>query len=118
MVLSGRADVILEHEDGEVQSLAIVDYKTAAGEEGHHDPQLQVYADAGRREGLTVRAVYVHDLGESERLPVDVSGTAISAAEQTVVLLSERMRARDFSPSPSPASCLRCDVRPMCRFAM
>jgi len=44
-------------------ALAIVDYKTStSGDMSEHSLQLQVYADAGRREGLDVRAAYVHDL--------------------------------------------------------
>jgi DNA helicase-2/ATP-dependent DNA helicase PcrA len=116
-VLSGRADVILDEEDSVVSSLAIVDYKTAAKPEYDHDLQLQVYADAGRREGLTVRASYVHDLHAGDRISVDVSDSAVAAAEDKVVHLLDRIRQKDFAPHPDGHKCSRCDVRPMCRFA-
>jgi DNA helicase-2/ATP-dependent DNA helicase PcrA len=118
LVISGRADVILDHEDGQATSLAIVDYKTATSEDGSYDLQLQVYADAGRREGLTVRSAYVHDLTEGDRQAIDVGEPAIVDAETTVVSLAERLRLRDYSPSPTGHTCSHCDVRPLCRWAM
>lgn len=117
-VISGRADVILDREEGRAGSLAIVDYKTATHGDGAHDLQLQVYTDAGRREGLTVRGAYVHDLTAGERDPVDVSEPAIGSAETTVASLLERLRDRDFSASPAKGTCSRCDVRPLCRWAV
>ncbi|MGH9063007.1 MAG: PD-(D/E)XK nuclease family protein [Acidimicrobiales bacterium] len=119
-VVSGRADGILDKEDGHVGSLAIVDYKTAvdAEDDRAHDLQLQVYTDAGRREGLEVRAAYVHDLTAGDRDPVDVSGPAIGLAETTVVSLVDRLRARDFRALPGARKCSRCDVRALCRWAV
>ena len=68
VTVTGRADVILDEEGGVPTALAIVDYKTSThGEISDHDLQLQVYADAGRREGLDVRAAYVHDLKAAAR---------------------------------------------------
>ena len=73
VTVTGRADVILDHEGGVPTALAIVDYKTSTiGEVGDHALQLQVYSDAGRREGLDVRGAYVHDLKAAERSPVPV----------------------------------------------
>ena len=54
--------MILDEEDGVISSLAVVDYKTTADEHRDYERQLQMYADAGLREGLNVRAAYVHDL--------------------------------------------------------
>jgi DNA helicase-2/ATP-dependent DNA helicase PcrA len=63
ITVTGRADVILDREGGVTHALAIVDYKTStSGDVDSHALQLQVYADAGRREGLDVQAAYVHDL--------------------------------------------------------
>jgi DNA helicase-2/ATP-dependent DNA helicase PcrA len=57
VTVSGRADVILDQEGGVPTALAIVDHKTSTtGEPAEHALQLQVYADAGLREGLDVRA--------------------------------------------------------------
>jgi DNA helicase-2/ATP-dependent DNA helicase PcrA len=115
-VVSGRADVILEEQEGHVSSLAIVDYKTAADDIRLYDRQLQIYTDAGRREGLDVRAAYVHDLRAGDRRFVDVGSKQIKEAEAEVLSFVERLRARDFAPEPG-AGCRRCDVRGMCSHA-
>jgi DNA helicase-2/ATP-dependent DNA helicase PcrA len=75
--------------------------------------QLQVYADAGRREGLDVRAAYVHDLKASSRDPVAVDPATINRAESTVAEAAERIRARDYRPNPG-ARCRKCEVRTIC----
>jgi DNA helicase-2/ATP-dependent DNA helicase PcrA len=115
-VIIGRADVILDEEDGEISSLAVVDYKTAADPYAEHESQLQIYADAGRREGLNVRAAYLHDLKAGERSQVDVSKQCLEKTEAEVIALVDRLKARQFEPHPGPA-CQRCDVRAICRFA-
>ena len=63
-----------------------MDYKTSVDPEADADYALQfaVYADAGRREGLDVRAAYVHDLKDAARDAVDVTPMAIIAAEAEV----------------------------------
>ena len=114
--VKGRADVILDEEDGVISSLAVVDYKTAADEHREYERQLQMYADAGLREGLNVRAAYVHDLNAGARLEVDVSPAKLGEAEAEVISLVDRLREREFEPRPGPA-CGGCDVRPMCRYA-
>jgi len=116
-IITGRADVILDKEGGEVRSLAIVDYKTSTDPEADADYALQlaVYTDAGRREGLNVRAAYVHDLKASDREPVDVSPDAIVASEQIVEDTVRRLRDRNFRARPG-RPCSRCDVRRLCRW--
>jgi DNA helicase-2/ATP-dependent DNA helicase PcrA len=109
----GRADVILDHEDGVATSLAILDYKTSTQAGDDHGLQLQVYADAGRREGLDIRGAYVHDLKAGARSPVDVDVPSLRAAENTVTVAAGRLRARDFTPTPG-ARCRRCEVRTVC----
>jgi DNA helicase-2/ATP-dependent DNA helicase PcrA len=116
-IITGRADVILDKEGGDVQSLAIVDYKTSTDPEASADYalQLSVYTDAGRREGLNVRAAYVHDLKAADREPVDVSAEAIMATEQVVESSVRSLRDRDFRARPG-RPCRRCDVRRLCRW--
>jgi DNA helicase II / ATP-dependent DNA helicase PcrA len=114
-LVSARSDVILDEEGGTVSSLAIVDYKAAADHPYDYDFQLQVYTDAGRREGLTVRAAYVHDLKAESRSTVDVSQGTVEAAEKRVVTLIDRLRAKQFTASPDREKCSQCDVRPLCR---
>jgi len=112
----GRADVILDQEGGVPTALAILDYKTSTAPGAEHGLQLQVYADAGRREGLDVRGAYVHDLKAGARSAVDVGDPALASAEATVQEVAVRLRARDFTPSPGPI-CRRCEVRTVCRHA-
>lgn len=117
VVVSGRADVVYDDHNGMPQHLAIIDYKTATGPE--IEPlQLQVYADAGRREGLTVAAAFVHDLGTAARHAVDVSAPAVSAAESDVCAAAEGLRALTFEAKPSKQKCTHCDVRLLCRDAL
>jgi DNA helicase-2/ATP-dependent DNA helicase PcrA len=117
ITVTGRADVILDHEGGKPTALAILDYKTSTSDEAEHTLQLQVYADAGRRELLDVRAAYVHDLKASSRMAIDVGDAAVSAAETTVREAGRRIRARDFTPNPGPR-CRACEVRTVCAHAV
>ena len=109
----GRADVILDQEGGVPTGLAIVDYKTSVSDEGAHDLQIQVYTEAGRREGLDMRGAYVHDLKAGKRTVVDITDAGLAAAEVTVLEAAERLRARDYTPSPG-AKCRKCEVRAVC----
>jgi DNA helicase-2/ATP-dependent DNA helicase PcrA len=117
ITVTGRADVILDREDGKPESLAILDYKTSTHGESEHELQLQVYTDAGRREGLDVKAAYVHDLKASSRASIDVSGSAVLAAEEIVSSAGRRIRNREFAPNPGPR-CRRCEVRTICASAL
>jgi DNA helicase-2/ATP-dependent DNA helicase PcrA len=114
ITVTGRADVILDKEDGVATALAIVDYKTSTkGNPADHALQLQIYADAGRREGLDVRAAYVHDLKVASRDPIDVSETGVADAEARVADAALRLRGRDYSPRPG-LICRTCEVRTVC----
>jgi DNA helicase-2/ATP-dependent DNA helicase PcrA len=116
ITVSGRADVILDEEGGVPTALAIVDYKTSTSGDDDHILQLQVYADAGRREGLDVQRAYVHDLKAAGRVSVPVDDEAIGRAETTVSEAADRIKARDYSPNPG-LKCRRCEVRTICSFA-
>lgn len=114
VTVTGRADVILDKEGGIPSALAIVDYKTStSGEVSAHELQLQVYADAGRREGLDVRGAYVHDLKAANRLTIDVGTSAVVGAEGVVVEAASRLRAREYRPNPGKR-CRSCEVRTVC----
>ena len=116
ITVNGRADVILDHEGGVPTALAILDYKTSTREWSAHALQLQVYADAGRREGLYVRGAYVHDLKAGSRADVDVTAAAVEGAEVVILGAADRLRARDYAPSPG-SQCRRCEVRTVCQAA-
>lgn len=117
VTVSGRADVILDKEGGVETALAILDYKTSTTDVAEHELQLQVYADAGRREGLDVQGAYVHDLKAGKRSAVPIDATAVAAAEQVVSTAAQRLRDRDFSPSPG-LRCRSCEVRTVCGSAL
>jgi len=119
ITVTGRADVILDQEDGVPTALAIVDYKTrTAGDVTPHALQLQVYTDAGRREQLDVRGAYVQDLSAkvvvNRRIPIDVTPAAVTAAEAVVTGAAGQLRARDYTPNPGKTRCRRCEVRTIC----
>ncbi len=117
VVVSGRADVILDEEEGVPTALAIVDYKTSTdGDVAEHALQLQVYTDAGRREGLDVRGAYIHDLKAARRDAVPVDTASVGAAERTVAEATARIRDRVYEPSPG-LRCRRCEVRTICPYA-
>jgi DNA helicase-2/ATP-dependent DNA helicase PcrA len=111
--ISGRADVIIAERADGPDKLVIVDYKTAADGDSSHDFQLQVYTDAGRREGLDVTAAYVHDLKNTKRLPVAVHPADIEAAEASARLLVIGLRSKDYTPRPGSV-CANCDVSRLC----
>jgi DNA helicase-2/ATP-dependent DNA helicase PcrA len=116
VVISGRADVIYDDVDGTPENLVIVDYKTSTRDQV--EPlQLQVYADAGRREGLTVQGAVIEDMATEIGHAVSVDPTAVAAAETRVVGIAEALKERDFTPKPEISKCRRCDVRTVCRAA-
>jgi DNA helicase-2/ATP-dependent DNA helicase PcrA len=118
-ILAGRADIILDEEDGKIGSLAIVDYKVAKSE--HRDEryaqQLVVYTTAGRGEGLQVDAAYLHELNNGERHSVDISATAMTDATQRVSNAMKEIRGGHFSASPGDEKCRVCDYRWVCAHA-
>ncbi|SRR5581483_197785 len=115
--VNGRADVILDREGGVVGSLALVDYKTARDEElkDVHEFQLAIYAAAGQGEGLTVRAAYVHDLRDGERIPISVDAATTGSARQKADVLIAKIRSADFDARPEKKKCSGCDVRFVCK---
>jgi DNA helicase-2/ATP-dependent DNA helicase PcrA len=115
--ISGRADIILDQEEGRPGRLAIVDYKTAKKDEDDErfHFQISVYAAAARSEGLDVTAGYVHELQQGERESVNVS---IEANVQCVARVAKAMsgiRNGSFAPQAAGHKCEKCDYRLVCR---
>jgi DNA helicase-2/ATP-dependent DNA helicase PcrA len=115
-VISGRADVVLDLHEGKPNNLAILDYKTSVGDQ-EFSLQLQVYAEAGIREGLEVRGAYVHDLKEGSRAEVDTTESARAKAIDTVLVAVDGIKKKKFDAQPSVHKCGICDVRAICRSA-
>jgi DNA helicase-2/ATP-dependent DNA helicase PcrA len=113
VVVTGRADVIFHDAGGPQPTLSIVDYKSSLTND-MQPLQLQIYADAGRREGLQIDSAFVHDLSSTTRHAADLSADAIASAETTVLSAVERLRKRDFSAAPERRKCVSCDVRAVC----
>jgi DNA helicase-2/ATP-dependent DNA helicase PcrA len=119
-IVTGRADVILDRENGVVGNLGIVDYKTS-NETKTDDVfafQLAIYAAAGRGEGLDVRAAYLHALKESERHPIPVSDEDVARARTRAESLIEGISSGAFPAKPDRNKCKRCDVRSICKHAI
>ena len=117
VVVRGRADVIYDvGADGEPENLVLVDYKTASGI--GNPLQLQVYTEAGRREGLAIQGAYIQDMSDQSRIDLDVTSAALSGAQADVVTAAKSLRSGDYSPNPSQTLCSRCDVRLICKAAV
>jgi DNA helicase-2/ATP-dependent DNA helicase PcrA len=114
VTVSGRADVIIDSGSEGTSSLTLIDYKTRTSGESEHDIQLQVYASAGRREGLEVADAFVHDMVASDRIPVDIQQQAVTEAEALVIEAAGKIKRREFDASPERSKCSRCDVRSIC----
>lgn len=119
-IVSGRADVILDREDGRVGSLAIVDYKVASDDlrSPRYEEQLQIYSLAGRGEGLTVEAAYLHELKDGSRANVNISTDATSSALASVKANLNQLRQARFVPTSQKERCEPCEYRLICRHTM
>jgi len=118
-IVSGRADVILDKEDGRSGALAIVDYKVATDEarEERYQEQLRVYSLAGRGEGLDVHAAYLHDLKHSTRTSVDIRDVT---ARHALVQVGDRLRTlgrAEFIAKPESNRCQACEYKFICAHA-
>ncbi len=115
-ILSGRADVILDKEEGQPEHLAIVDYKTSTDE--HRDEryakQLTVYAAAGRQEGLEVDACYLHELKSSGRKPVEVDEADTAAAVEWAATRFGEIASGVYPARAKQNNCENCDFKLVC----
>jgi DNA helicase-2/ATP-dependent DNA helicase PcrA len=117
VTVSGRADVILDNEGGVPTGLAILDYKTATKADiDDHSLQLQIYVDAGRREGLDIKNAYVHDLKLSKRDSVTVAKKDLIKAEAVVIDTANKIKRRQFVANPGK-QCRTCEVKTICASA-
>jgi DNA helicase-2/ATP-dependent DNA helicase PcrA len=119
--ITGRADVILDREDGLPGGLALVDYKTrpVSADDATLDLQLKVYTAAARGEGYDVRAAWLHDLAAAAphaRHHVATDPPAVEAATATLDALAAGIRARRFLPVVGE-HCRVCDVGLLCGHA-
>ena len=111
--------MILSHHNGVPDSLAIVDYKTVKDSErdAMFEFQLQVYAVAGRAEGIGIDAALLHHLIDGRRTPVDISPATTTAVLARVNGLVDGLRLRQFSAKPESKKCKGCDFRRICKHA-
>ena len=116
-ILSGRADVILDEEDGKIGHLAIVDYKTSTDEHRNkrYAKQLTIYAAAGRQEGLQVDACYVHALKNSDRTEVDVADNKTVEAVAWAATRFNEIASGAYPAKAEESLCGQCDFKLICR---
>ena len=116
-IVSGRADVIIRSDGVGKPNYEIDDYKVSEGNDlKPYDRQLRTYTSAGRREGLQIIEANIFDLKkDAQKRAVDISPTKIAETETEVLGLVERLKSRDFVPSPG-SRCRECDVRQLCRY--
>lgn len=117
-IITGKADVILDEEKGLPGRLAIVDYKSTEDPERseRYEQQVAVYAAAGRGEGLTVEAGYLHNLNNGSRQSVDVSEARTKEAISRLCKAVEGIRKGKFDAKADEMKCSGCDYGRICRF--
>jgi DNA helicase II / ATP-dependent DNA helicase PcrA len=115
--LAGRADIILDEENGKIGWLAIVDYKTATDplRDERYQLQLAVYAAVARGEGLKVMAGYLHELKDGTRREVDVGESASAVALQAVTCSIAGIRLGRYAPQPQKDRCTSCEYHLVCK---
>ena len=115
-IVTGRADVVLDLEGDQSGALALVDYKSANDPRRaeRYELQLRVYAAAGRAEGLTVAAAWLHELREGRRHDVDIESEPTEGAVRLVAERTAAIRARRFDPKPSMEKCSGCQYLRLC----
>jgi len=116
-ILAGRADVILDEENGKVDHLAIVDYKTSTDEfrDERYAKQLTIYAAAGRQEGLQVDACFVHELKYGERKPVAIDHEKTDAAVMWAANRFGEIASGVYPAKAENDRCEKCDFKMVCR---
>jgi len=116
-IVTGRADVILDREDGRPDRLAIVDYKVSQGSDDLHDryeEQLRIYAAVGRGEGLDVQAAWLHSLKDGDRQGVDISTDLAEKSVEEVRRALGAIRKGEFPAQSAPNTCQACDFGRIC----
>lgn len=117
LILSGRADVILDKEGGFDGALAIVDYKvsTDAERDERYARQLQVYAAAGRAEGLKIDALYLHAIKGDTREVVPSGEKAVAASLTWLNETVDNIAKGRHSARGTKEKCAGCDFRWVCK---
>jgi len=115
-IISGKADIILDHQEGHPDKLAIVDYKAANDpvRDKRYALQLAVYAAAGRGEGLDVTAGYLHDLKDCNRNSVDITPETTEKALAQLQASGAGIRRGAFPAKPETKRCEKCDFKRIC----
>ena len=115
-ILIGRADIILDQENGKADHLAIVDYKTSTDtdRDDRYARQLQVYAAAGRQEGLEIDACYVHELKSSQRTTIDSDIPDTNTATTWAAGRVAEIRSGSYPHRAKAKKCDGCDFKLVC----
>ncbi|MBI3317722.1 MAG: ATP-dependent helicase [Candidatus Omnitrophica bacterium] len=100
----------------------ILDYKSGKPkEEADEEEQLQLrlYALAAREAfGLDPRRISFYYLRTNQKLSFEQEGPDFEETASRVQERIAQIRSGDFSPTPSPQKCRRCDFRNLCPASM
>lgn len=119
--LNGRIDRIDRLPDG---ALEIIDYKTGQAKDkltGEDKEQLLIYQIAAeqlpeyRNQG-TVSALTFYYLNDNVKLSFRGTASELEKLKEKIVEIIERIRAKDFTPTPNSFICNHCDFRSICEF--
>lgn len=117
--ITGRLDRVERTEEG----IRIVDYKTTAPctqAEADADLQLSLYALAAEqlfaRPCTELSLLFLSEEGVIERVTMRSPAQRKDARRQ-LLLVRERMEAKDFRPTPSARACSHCPYRGVCDVA-
>ncbi|MDH5681167.1 MAG: ATP-dependent helicase [Spirochaetota bacterium] len=109
--LLGAMDLILKNGSDTVE---IIDFKTGKPDDTVID-QLHIYALAYRLESRQVSvSLKAHYLRTNEVISYPFQPEKLTQLEDLIIETCQRIADKDFSPSPSPASCSLCGFRDLC----
>lgn len=100
----------------------IIDYKTGKPKEAVEEDdrlQLRLYAMAAKEVlQLDPKRVSFYFLRNNQKLSFDQEDKTLGATRQRLMELMAEIQASDFSPTPAPAKCRRCEFRDLCPASM
>ena len=114
----GRVDRVDALADGADADYELIDYKTSrpsTPEQLADDVQLSLYALAAREDWQlpSSRQAYYYVLDDI-RVPVPRTERDADSVRELVATVGDGILAQQFEPTPSAATCARCDYRIVC----
>ncbi len=118
--ITGKADVVIDGSAGD-DAVTLVDYKTGLDKEDldsmeSYATQLQLYAAAGRQEGINTIAATIYDLHNKKPHNVEISPATESKAIKKAGQLSQGIATGSFDARIGQ-NCKKCDVKDICKYS-